>query len=41
MLIVGLTPIQEISCHTKIRTLFLAPDIDQLPGRQDPLLPAK
>ncbi|BDA40750.1 probable rRNA methyltransferase 3, mitochondrial [Coccomyxa sp. Obi] len=32
VLVVGSTPIQEIAGHTTIKTLFLAPDVDQLPG---------
>lgn len=32
VLVVGDTPIQEIASHTTIKTLFLAPDVDQLSG---------
>ena len=32
VLVVGSTPIQEIASHTTVKTLFLAPDVDQLPG---------
>ncbi len=38
VLIVGHTPIQEIACHTTIKTLFLGPQVDQLPGTRDPEL---
>jgi len=34
VLVIGHNPIQEIACHTRIRTLFLAPNADECPGER-------
>ncbi len=35
VLVVGSTPIQEIAGLTTIKTLFLAPEVEQLPGEAE------